>query len=119
MRVGRRFRRSLAQGLNLKGVSQALPDGMGRKELMIDFKDAIKEAAAAVAEYCRCDVIDIPQCIGNLRLVDMYEICLDVAVRVKGIRAMTWEEFLLIRECVRKSLAMPACVLPASGCAVA
>lgn len=89
----------------------------------MDLKDAIKEAAAAVAKYCRCDVMDIPQCIGNLRWVDMYEICLDVALRVKGKRAMTWEEFLSIRECVRKSFAVvarvPTCTALLNGCAVA
>ena len=73
-----------------------------------DKQTILGECMAAIAEYCCCDVVDIHQYIGDLDWVDMYEICLDVALRVKGKRAMSWEEFLALRECVRNSLSQAA-----------
>ena len=65
----------------------------------------LDECRAAVAQYCCCDVRDADASsrhdnIYYLDFVDMYEICLDVAKRVKGVRAMAWEEFLEISDCV-------------------
>ena len=69
------------------------------KQIIIDAR------RVAVAQYCCCDVrdADASSCHDNiyyLDFVDMYEICLDVAQRVKGVRAMAWEEFLEISDCV-------------------
>jgi hypothetical protein len=60
------------------------------------------ECRAAVSQYCCCDA-DAGSRRGSvyyLDFVDIYEICLDVAQRVKGVRAMAWEEFLEISDCV-------------------
>ena len=61
------------------------------------------ECEEAVAEYCGCDATDIYLHIGGLDFVDMYEICLDVALRVNGKKAMSWDEFLTFREYVLSS----------------
>ena len=68
----------------------------------------LEKCRTAVAKYCSCDVVDIHQHIDDLDWVDMYEICLDVALRVKGKKAMSWEEFLTFRENVRSSLSQAA-----------
>ena len=94
----------------------------------IDYRKIAGECMAAIAEYCCCDIcgMDVQPCVAcvdGLDWVDMYEICLDVAKRVRGERAMTWDEFLSLRECVRDSLAkvarVPAYAVPLNGCAVA
>ena len=67
------------------------------KQIILD------ECRAAVAQYCCCDVRDAGSrrdSVYYLDFVDIYEICLDVAQRVKGERAMAWEEFLEISDCV-------------------
>jgi hypothetical protein len=69
------------------------------KQIILD------ECRAAVAQYCCCDVRGADArsrdaCVYYLDFVDLYEICLDVAQRVKGERAMAWDEFLEISDCV-------------------
>ena len=69
------------------------------KQIILD------ECRAAVAQYCCCDARGADEhsrdaCVYYLDFVDLYEICLDVAQRVKGERAMAWEEFLEISDCV-------------------
>ena len=69
------------------------------KQIILD------ECRAAVAQYCCCDARDADASsrrdnVYYLDFVDMYEICLDVAQRVKGERAMAWDEFLEISHCV-------------------
>ena len=71
----------------------------------IDCRTITGECRAAIAEYCCCDVCGMGAhpciaCVDRLDWVDTYEICLDVAQRVKGERAMTWDEFLSFRDCV-------------------
>ena len=71
----------------------------------IDCRTLTGECRAAIAEYCCCDVCGMETypcgaCVDNLDWVDTYEICLDVAKRVNGERAMTWDEFLSFRDCV-------------------
>jgi len=71
----------------------------------IDCRTITGECRAAIAEYCCCDICGMDSqpcvaCVDGLDWVDTYEICLDVAKRVKGERAMTWDEFLSFRDCV-------------------
>ena len=75
------------------------------KCMATDKQIIIDECRAAVAQYCCCDVRDADassRCdnVYYLDFVDMYEICLDVAQRVKGVRAMGWDEFIEISDCV-------------------
>ena len=86
------------------------------------------ECRAVIAEYCCCDIcgMDVQPCVAcvdGLDWVDTYEICLDAANRVKGERAMTWNEYIAIRECVHDALTMiarvPTFTAPLNGCAVA
>ena len=72
------------------------------KQIILD------ECRAAVEQYCCCDAqgADVRSrydSVYYLDFVDMYEICLDVAQRVKGERVMAWDEFLEISYCVFKS----------------
>ena len=65
----------------------------------------IDECRTAVEQYCCCDARGTEpssrrDCVYYLDFVDMYEICLDVAQRVKGERALAWDEFLEISHCV-------------------
>ena len=62
----------------------------------------LAECKAAVAEYCCCDMNEMNQYpyVYDLDWVDMYEVCLDVAKRVKGEKALAWEEFLVYRDCI-------------------
>lgn len=69
------------------------------KQIILD------EFRAAVAQYCCCDTRGADarsrrDSVYYLDFVDLYEICLDVAQRVKGERAMAWDEFLEISDCV-------------------
>jgi len=82
-----------------------IPCDDSTKCMATDKQIIIDECRAAVAQYCCCDVRDADassRCdnVYYLDFVDMYEICLDVAQRVKGVRAMAWEEFLEISDCV-------------------
>ena len=66
------------------------------KQIIID------ECKAAVAQYCCCDADagSRRDSVYYLDFVDIYEICLDVAQRVKGERMLAWDEFLEISDCV-------------------
>ena len=69
------------------------------KQIILD------ECRAAVEQYCYNDARGAMESsrrddVYYLDFVDMYEICLDVAQRVKGERAMAWDEFLEISDCV-------------------
>ena len=82
-----------------------IPCDDSTKCMATDKQIIIDECRAAVAQYCCCDArgADASSRRDNvyyLDFVDMYEICLDVAQRVKGVRAMAWEEFLEISDCV-------------------
>ena len=60
------------------------------KQIILD------ECRAAVAQYCCCnaDAGSRRDSVYYLDFVDLYEICLDVAQRVKGERVMACDEFL-------------------------
>ena len=62
----------------------------------------LDECRAAVAQYCCCDddASSRRDSVYYLDFLDMYEICLNVAQRVKGERTMEWDEFLEISDCV-------------------
>lgn len=65
----------------------------------------LDECRAAVAQYCCCDARGADassrrDSVYYLDFVDIYEICLDVAQRVKGERMLAWNEFLEISDCV-------------------
>ena len=66
------------------------------KQIIID------ECMAAVSQYCCCDADASSRrdSVYYLDFVDIYEICLDVAQRVKGERMLAWDEFLEISDCV-------------------
>ena len=60
------------------------------------------ECMAVASEYCHCNVsgVDVRLSIGYLHFMDVYEICLDVAQRVKGEREMDWDEFQELCHCL-------------------
>ena len=69
------------------------------KQIILD------ECRAAVAQYCCCDARGAGErsrydSVYYLDFVDLYEICLDVAQRVKGERVMAWDEFIEINDCI-------------------
>ncbi len=72
------------------------------KCMATDRQIILDECRAAVAEYCCCDADagSRRDSVYYLDFVDMYEICLEVAQRVKGERAMGWDEFIEISACV-------------------
>ena len=77
-----------------------------------DRQTILDECRTAVTQYCCCDAqsVDVHSryaCVYHLDFVDMYEICLDIAQRVKGERAMAWDEFREISDCVFEEVMTP------------
>ena len=78
---------------------------------MIDRRQILDDCRAVVVEYCCCEMCpaggsSCAACFDGLDWVDMYEICLGVALRVTGEKEMAWDDFLRFRECVHDSLEM-------------
>lgn len=68
----------------------------------MDWQMIRDECRTVASEYCHCNVsrMDVRRCIEGLAFMDIYEICLDVAQRVKGEREMDWDEFQELSRCL-------------------